>query len=789
MKQEIIRNKTGTLKQYRNQKGVTIIALVITIIVLIILAGATLNILLGENGLMKKSKDAKEETKIAELTEKLELEKGPVQLNNDGIVTLETYLDHIKEQGIIDDDCIEETGDEKSRFITVEDEYVYLVEDEENGNVKITYQGKLKDLVPNVIIKVTNTTTNSITVKIEGSRIENIEYYIKNVTTGEEYALKATNTTGEYTFTGLIQNNEYQIQIKAKNKNGTTTKETQPIKTMTIENLTQANTNFTYSPEGWTNQDVTVTANPAVTLPSGVIVQTSKDLNKWDDSTSQTFTQNEKMYVRLWDGVNESSYAIAQVSKIDKILPVVGEPETTTNTITMTATDDASGIIGYNITTTTTPPTEFIDCPETMNFSTTIDKLRQSTTYYLWVKDKAGNVSAAKEAPTKTVVSLTSANTTFTYSPSGWTNGNVTVTASTTATIPSGYRLQTSTNGTSWEDKTTQIYSANGNIYARLYDGINESAHAAGAVSKIDKTLPKANISCPSSTFVNATITATVTLEDQGTPLSGINTSKCKYVYNTNSGDIGTNESSYTGGTFSSNSQNINLRATSIAKYYLHVLVIDNAGNKKEYKSGAIDVKDSKVISNLKTGDYIYYDPGSRSYTSPASVNGMSNQVFSSSTYKGTWRVLTKTSSAVTIIPTFSVTNFQVKGQAGYNNFISELDKISTIYVHPTYATAGRVVRYSDISALNAIGATNIGNTYWLGDRYSQVDENGRTFYYGRTIVNGGAAQQSWIYYTSKSGNVYTDTPSFQIRPVITLKPDAPLKQGTGSSSNMYYLQ
>ena len=44
-------------KTYSNQKGITLIALVVTIVVLLILAGVTLNALFSENGILVKAKD------------------------------------------------------------------------------------------------------------------------------------------------------------------------------------------------------------------------------------------------------------------------------------------------------------------------------------------------------------------------------------------------------------------------------------------------------------------------------------------------------------------------------------------------------------------------------------------------------------------------------------------------------------------------------------------------------------------------------------------------------------
>ena len=43
-------------------KGITLVALVVTIVVLLILAGISINLLLGENGIIKKAKEAREKT-------------------------------------------------------------------------------------------------------------------------------------------------------------------------------------------------------------------------------------------------------------------------------------------------------------------------------------------------------------------------------------------------------------------------------------------------------------------------------------------------------------------------------------------------------------------------------------------------------------------------------------------------------------------------------------------------------------------------------------------------------
>ena len=52
-----------------NKKGITLIALVVTVVVLIILAGVSINAVLGDNGIIKKANQAASVTKEAEVKE------------------------------------------------------------------------------------------------------------------------------------------------------------------------------------------------------------------------------------------------------------------------------------------------------------------------------------------------------------------------------------------------------------------------------------------------------------------------------------------------------------------------------------------------------------------------------------------------------------------------------------------------------------------------------------------------------------------------------------------------
>ena len=50
----------------KKENGITLIALVITIIILIILAGISIGMLVGDNGIITKAKQAKQDTEVAQ---------------------------------------------------------------------------------------------------------------------------------------------------------------------------------------------------------------------------------------------------------------------------------------------------------------------------------------------------------------------------------------------------------------------------------------------------------------------------------------------------------------------------------------------------------------------------------------------------------------------------------------------------------------------------------------------------------------------------------------------------
>ena len=73
MEEKEMKKKQKSLIEKVNEKGITLIALVVTIVVLLILAGVTIATLTGDNGILKKTSDASEKTKEANAREQVQL--------------------------------------------------------------------------------------------------------------------------------------------------------------------------------------------------------------------------------------------------------------------------------------------------------------------------------------------------------------------------------------------------------------------------------------------------------------------------------------------------------------------------------------------------------------------------------------------------------------------------------------------------------------------------------------------------------------------------------------------
>ena len=115
----------------------------ITIVIIMILAGVTINLVVGNNNLFDKAKSTQKIQTVAGIKEALELEKVDIQVESKK-VDLDTYLEQISTGKKNYNLSSKEKVDEKNAEIIVNDEYKFLVKDKENGDVEIIYDGIAK---------------------------------------------------------------------------------------------------------------------------------------------------------------------------------------------------------------------------------------------------------------------------------------------------------------------------------------------------------------------------------------------------------------------------------------------------------------------------------------------------------------------------------------------------------------------------------------------------------------------------------------------------------------------
>ena len=477
------------------------VALVVTIVVLLILASISIQGI-TRTGIFRAAEDTKLEHKRASiattLQTKLKINQTEQIRGTDEEIIKATYedvkndLEEIKKAGGKDIEVSEVTSEEKEGktewFFEVKvDGDVYKV-----GLDGSDYLGKEDELAPLIEIKKATATTNAITATVTTRRNEGgkIEYYIKEKGS-QKFDLAGTTDQNTFKYTKLKQEKTYVIEAVAINRNGKkkVSKEYE-IKTSLVPKIDSNEIKFASVPNEWTNKSVEVTATLTVDGQNFTLTTSKNSTSGWIASNRQIFTENGTMYAALTDGNNYGIAASHEVTNIDTTKPIVKSLSVTTNTIKITATDEASGIYSYAISESETMPKTFTKLDNsTQVFNTVVENLKQSTKYYVWVKDVAGNISEVASTKTGTVPKLTDANTTITKSPNDWTTQEVTATVTTTE---KNYALQTKKDNGEWQTTNSQKYTENGTIYARLWDGTNAGEEIYKPITNIDKTAPTA---------------------------------------------------------------------------------------------------------------------------------------------------------------------------------------------------------------------------------------------------------------------------------------------------------
>ena len=220
LKKDIIKNKRKGIIMNTNvknkSKGITLIALVITIIVLLILAGVTIATLTGENGILTRASDIDVETRAASVEERKNLWKTEKQTDNyvgeNTAQTLGELLDDLEGEDLITAEertKIEETGHVVigSKDISFSDgltETSYTITsslDEVNFN-KIITEGDITIEKPGF----TNYTIEGVSASQDG------EYVTSGSVAGKSGNLEIigdiSDATFSYTLTNFMQGDE-----------------------------------------------------------------------------------------------------------------------------------------------------------------------------------------------------------------------------------------------------------------------------------------------------------------------------------------------------------------------------------------------------------------------------------------------------------------------------------------------------------------------------------------------------------------------------------------------------
>ena len=193
--------------------AITLIALIITIIVLLILAGVTLNMVMGENGLFGKANNAKNKTEIAQYEE--ELRMCVLELQTDAATNGTTFnMDTIKNKFVEKVKELENTteiefsteesearldGTYKGYEFYIDDKYAAHIGDKATGIILITSIEPKGWTNQNVTATITIKSNNGIN-KVEpdeGSKNENNEYIITKENIAENTSFEYTVTDGQ----------------------------------------------------------------------------------------------------------------------------------------------------------------------------------------------------------------------------------------------------------------------------------------------------------------------------------------------------------------------------------------------------------------------------------------------------------------------------------------------------------------------------------------------------------------------------------------------------------------
>lgn len=206
-------------------KGITLIALVVTIIILIILATISVNILFDDNGMIGRVRGARQLQKLAEEKEQIEFAKVTVAIDNKGKIPMDQYIESLIQDNVTTKQNVKYNEDGTVQIATNMNRTL-KIEADANGNVIAIAELGQENKVTTSIDKVQLTEkTSSIKVEIEVAKAENAtyKYYYKEETGEYQQAYEGEDLT--FTIERLKSGTGYWIKVEVANENGTVSKE------------------------------------------------------------------------------------------------------------------------------------------------------------------------------------------------------------------------------------------------------------------------------------------------------------------------------------------------------------------------------------------------------------------------------------------------------------------------------------------------------------------------------------------------------------------------------------
>ena len=154
----------------KNKKGITLIALVVTIVVLLILAGVTISLLLDENGIIAKSKDARIGTRASQVEDEVGMWKQHNFINKESNQVQEnadTMLANLISRKLLTEDEI----DRNQELITIKKKDGTVIKEISYGNVTINIS-KTPETEKSGAVALTATVTGTTIPNIDMSNGE-----------------------------------------------------------------------------------------------------------------------------------------------------------------------------------------------------------------------------------------------------------------------------------------------------------------------------------------------------------------------------------------------------------------------------------------------------------------------------------------------------------------------------------------------------------------------------------------------------------------------------------------